>query len=112
MPTLRTGSATTGHWSTRWRARALLIDLDRTLVGVRSVTDYAAARRDAEVAAGDLVPPPVPGTDWTPDTVASMAPLAAREHLGVAAADTVMAGDSTSDLEEAVRLALSGPANG
>jgi phosphoglycolate phosphatase len=57
--------------------RALLFDLDRTLVDVQSVTDYAAARRDAEVAAGDLVPPPVPGTDWTPDTVASMALLVA-----------------------------------
>ena len=59
------------------RVRALLFDLDRTLVDVQSVTDYAAARRDAEAVAGDLVPPEVPGTDWTPDTVASMALLVA-----------------------------------
>ena len=57
--------------------RAILFDLDRTLIDVQSVTDYAAARRDAEAAAGDLVPPPVPGTDWTPDTVAAMALLVA-----------------------------------
>jgi phosphoglycolate phosphatase len=57
--------------------RAVLFDLDRTLVDVQSVTDYTAARRDAEAAAGDLVPQEVPGTDWTPDTVASMALLVA-----------------------------------
>ena len=57
--------------------RALLFDLDRTLVDVQSVTDYAAARRDAEAVAGDLAPRDVPGTDWTPDTVASMALLVA-----------------------------------
>ena len=57
--------------------RALLFDLDRTLVDVQSVTDYAAARRDAEAVAGDLAPREVPGTDWTPDTVASMALLVA-----------------------------------
>ncbi len=57
--------------------RALLFDLDRTLVDVQSVTDYTAARRDAEAVAGDLAPHDVPGTDWTPDTVASMALLVA-----------------------------------
>ncbi len=57
--------------------RALLFDLDRTLVDVQSVTDYGAARRDAEAVAGELAPQEVPGTDWTPDTVASMALLVA-----------------------------------
>jgi phosphoglycolate phosphatase len=55
----------------------VLFDLDRTLVDVQSVTDYAAARRDAEAVAGDLVTQQVPGTDWTPDTVASMTLLVA-----------------------------------
>ena len=59
------------------RVRALLFDLDRTLVDVQSVTDYSAARRDAAAVAGDLVPRTVPGADWTPDTVASMALLVA-----------------------------------
>ena len=57
--------------------RALLFDFDQTLVDLQSVTDYSAARRDAEAVAGDLAPPAVPGTDWTPDTLATMALLVA-----------------------------------
>ncbi|MCB0907372.1 MAG: HAD family hydrolase [Nocardioidaceae bacterium] len=56
---------------------ALLLDLDQTLVDLQSVTDYAAARRDAEAIAAALAPQQVPGTDWTRDTLATMALLVA-----------------------------------
>ena len=58
-------------------SRALLFDLDRTLVDLQSFTDYGAAREDAARMAGDLADGAVPATDWSPDTQAVMALLVA-----------------------------------
>ena len=44
--------------------RAVLFDLDRTLVDLQSHTDYAAALRDVEALIGAWEDPPTPATDW------------------------------------------------
>jgi len=56
---------------------AVLFDLDRTLVDLQSFTDYSAARRDATSLIEGFDDLEVPPTDWSADTVASMALLVA-----------------------------------
>ncbi len=71
------------------RFRAVLFDLDRTLVDVQSFTDYGAAWGDLE-AAGLTAHAELPSTNWDRPTIACMAALAA------------LAG--TADWQEASRL--------
>jgi phosphoglycolate phosphatase-like HAD superfamily hydrolase len=56
-------------------ARALLLDLDRTLVDLQSFTDYAAALADVEVLVGAWSDADVPDTDWDRPTQACMSVL-------------------------------------
>ncbi|MBI1350475.1 MAG: HAD hydrolase-like protein [Actinomycetales bacterium] len=56
-------------------ARALLLDLDRTLVDLQSYTDYAAALADVRALMGDWLPADVPETDWDRPTMACMSVL-------------------------------------
>ena len=56
--------------------RALLLDLDRTLVDVQTFTDYAAAVADLEARFG-----PLPGSEDVPDTYWRKATVAAMEAL-------------------------------
>ncbi len=56
-------------------ARALLLDLDRTLVDLQSYTDYAAALRDVEAIVGGWDDTDVPATDWDRPTMACMSVL-------------------------------------
>jgi HAD superfamily hydrolase (TIGR01509 family) len=46
------------------RARAVLLDLDKTLVNVEDHVDYCAALEDARAAAGGAEPVAVPDTHW------------------------------------------------
>jgi phosphoglycolate phosphatase-like HAD superfamily hydrolase len=55
--------------------RALLLDLDRTLVDLQSFTDYAAALADVQALMGDWLPADVPDTDWDRPTMACMSVL-------------------------------------
>jgi len=57
--------------------RALLFDLDRTLVDIQSFTDYGSARRAAEAIIGAQSAVAVPATDWSADTQAAMGLLVA-----------------------------------
>lgn len=57
------------------RQRALLLDVDRTLVDLQSFTDYAAAVVDVERELGDLELAEVPETDWGSVTQRAMAIL-------------------------------------
>ena len=59
----------------RMAARALLLDLDRTLVDLQSFTDYAAALRDVQQLTGEWVTAEVPETDWDQPTMACMSVL-------------------------------------
>ena len=56
-------------------ARALLLDLDRTLVDLQSFTDYAAALADVEALMGSWDSVEVPATDWDHPTMACMSVL-------------------------------------
>lgn len=56
-------------------ARALLLDLDRTLVDLQSFTDYAAALADVEALMGTWSGADVPETDWDRPTMACMSVL-------------------------------------
>ena len=56
-------------------ARALLLDLDRTLVDLQSYTDYSAALADVQALMGDWLPAEVPDTDWDRPTMACMSVL-------------------------------------
>ncbi len=58
-------------------SRALIFDLDRTLVDIQSFTDYGSARRDAEAIIGTQSEIAVPATDWSADTQAAMGLLVA-----------------------------------
>ena len=55
--------------------RAILLDLDRTLVDLQSFTDYAAALADVRELVGDWDDADVPDTDWTGPTQACMSVL-------------------------------------
>lgn len=55
--------------------RALLLDLDRTLVDLQSFTDYTAALRDVRALTGEWAPADVPATDWDQPTMACMSVL-------------------------------------
>lgn len=55
--------------------RALLLDLDRTLVDLQSFTDYAAALRDIQALTGEWASADVPDTDWDQPTMACMSVL-------------------------------------
>ena len=44
--------------------RAVLFDLDRTLVDLQTYTDYAAALAHVEALVGAWEYPPTPATDW------------------------------------------------
>jgi phosphoglycolate phosphatase len=55
--------------------RALLLDLDRTLVDLQSYTDYAAALADVETLMGTWSQTEVPETDWDRPTMACMSVL-------------------------------------
>ena len=55
--------------------RALLLDLDRTLVDVQSFTDYDAALADLRDLVHDWPDVTVPSTDWTQATQACMSVL-------------------------------------
>ena len=57
--------------------RALLFDLDRTLVDLQSYTDYRAAMRDVEGLIGRWDDPPTPATDWDVPTLRCMGILVA-----------------------------------
>lgn len=56
-------------------ARALLLDLDRTLVDLQSFTDYAAALDDVRALLGSWPDVDVPETDWDGPTLACMSVL-------------------------------------
>ena len=56
-------------------ARALLLDLDRTLVDLQSFTDYSAALADVRGLLGTWPDVDVPGTDWDGPTMACMSVL-------------------------------------
>lgn len=55
--------------------RAILLDLDRTLVDLQSSTDYAAALADVQTLVGRWDAADVPDTDWTGPTQACMSLL-------------------------------------
>jgi len=55
--------------------RAILLDLDRTLVDLQSSTDYAAALADVQALVGRWDAADVPDTDWTGPTQACMSLL-------------------------------------
>lgn len=55
--------------------RAILLDLDRTLVDLQSYTDYAAALTDVRALIGGWVEADVPDTDWDRPTQSCMAVL-------------------------------------
>ena len=55
--------------------RALLLDLDRTLVDLQSFTDYGAALADVESLLGAWSDADVPSTDWDGPTMACMSVL-------------------------------------
>lgn len=55
--------------------RAILLDLDRTLVDLQSFTDYAAALVDVETIVGAWPDADVPDTDWERPTQACMSVL-------------------------------------
>lgn len=55
--------------------RALLLDLDRTLVDLQSFTDYRAALADVQTLVGEWADADVPTTDWDRATVACMGVL-------------------------------------
>jgi len=57
--------------------RALLLDLDRTLVDVQTFTDYEAAVADVERALGPVELVGVPETEWRSATRIAMATLVA-----------------------------------
>ena len=57
--------------------RAVLFDLDRTLVDLQTYTDYAAALADVEVLVGAWKDPPTPATDWDTPTQRCMSILVA-----------------------------------
>lgn len=56
-------------------ARALLLDLDRTLVDLQSFTDYAAALADVSALLDSWPDASVPATDWDGPTMACMSVL-------------------------------------
>jgi phosphoglycolate phosphatase len=56
-------------------SRALLLDLDRTLVDLQSFTDYASALTDVQRLLGEWPEIEVPETDWDRPTQACMAVL-------------------------------------
>lgn len=56
-------------------ARALLLDLDRTLVDLQSFTDYAAALVDVSALLDSWPDASVPATDWDGPTMACMSVL-------------------------------------
>lgn len=55
--------------------RAILFDLDRTLVDLQSATDYAAALADVQTLIGRWESADVPDTDWDQPTQSCMAVL-------------------------------------
>lgn len=55
--------------------RALLLDLDRTLIDLQSFTDYDAALGDVESLVGQWSDADVPATDWNKATMACMGVL-------------------------------------
>ena len=55
--------------------RAILLDLDRTLVDLQSYTDYAAALADVRALVGGWDEADVPDTDWDRPTQSCMAVL-------------------------------------
>ena len=55
--------------------RAVIFDLDRTLVDLQSYTDYAAALRDLTVLVGEQQGADVPEADWDAPTLSTMAVL-------------------------------------
>ena len=57
--------------------RAVLFDLDRTLVDVQTYTDYAAALADVEDLVGGWEDLPTPATDWDTPTQLCMSILVA-----------------------------------
>lgn len=57
--------------------RALLFDLDRTLVDLQSYTDYGSALQDVEDLIGTWDDPPTPATDWDVPTLRCMGILVA-----------------------------------
>lgn len=57
--------------------RAVLFDLDRTLVDLQTYTDYGAALADVEALVGAWDDPPTPATDWDTPTQSCMSILVA-----------------------------------
>jgi phosphoglycolate phosphatase len=58
-----------------WGSRAIIFDLDRTLVDLQSYTDYAAALRDLTALVGEQPGADVPEADWDAPTLSTMAIL-------------------------------------
>jgi phosphoglycolate phosphatase-like HAD superfamily hydrolase len=58
-----------------WGSRAIIFDLDRTLVDLQSYTDYAAALRDLMALVGEQPGADVPAADWDAPTLSTMAIL-------------------------------------
>ena len=57
--------------------RAVLFDLDRTLIDLQTYTDYGAALADVEALVGAWDDPPTPETDWDTATQMCMSILVA-----------------------------------
>ncbi|MCE2528436.1 MAG: HAD family hydrolase [Acidimicrobiia bacterium] len=57
--------------------KAVLFDLDRTLIDLQTYTDYGAALEDVESLIGSWDDPPAPQTDWDAPTQRSMSILVA-----------------------------------
>ena len=95
--------------------KAVLFDLDRTLIDLQTYTDYGAALEDVESMIGSWDDPPAPETDWDAPTQRCMSILVAlsgdprwgdvSEAIAVHEVAAVTASHAMPRLEEALELA-------
>ena len=95
--------------------KAVLFDLDRTLIDLQTYTDYGAALEDVESMIGSWDDPPAPATDWDAPTQRCMSILVAlsgdprwddvSEAIAFHEMAAVTASHAMPRLEEALELA-------
>ncbi|WP_420612381.1 HAD family hydrolase [Candidatus Spongiisocius sp.] len=95
--------------------KAVLFDLDRTLIDLQTYTDYGAALEDVEFMIGSWDDPPAPATDWDAPTQRCMSILVAlsgdprwdnvSEAIAFHEMAAVTASHAMPRLEEALELA-------
>ena len=95
--------------------KAVLFDLDRTLIDLQTYTDYGAALEDVESMIGSWDDPPAPETDWDAPTQQCMSILVAlsgdprwtevSEAIAFHETAAVTASHAMHRLEEALELA-------